>query len=355
MENNTIRLSNDKSAIVLSLHEGRVSISSSNVNPFTLARIIIISREFEASGDLSISALREMLEKKGFKSKSPSNTLEGKSKGRFASAIQYASDTRSPSSLAMQTKEWAIPSAPFRSETLKTAYMRIDTREPKEIMELLEQIKIKSCERMPLEIGDVHIGDMVSDDLLIIERKTVSDLYNSTVSTHLHDQAERLSEYRAKRKGLRTMIVWIVEGEQNGNRTLYNAFAQTKQTDGVVNFLSAIHNHHILSAYNQHHFAYLVAKLAQGFLEGRLFYTLGDAKRVHSDAYDESNATNHTMAKMLQAIPGVNATVAKSIIDNGYSLSELSRLTISELKKLNGVGDKNAQRIYNSLNMKSSP
>ncbi|MFS1430223.1 ERCC4 domain-containing protein, partial [Vibrio splendidus] len=210
MQKNTIRLVNEKAEIVLSLHEGRVSISNSGVDHRLLTKIILATREFESQGGGTLDDLKGVLVKYGFKATPKgSKAVVDTERNRFSSAIHYASDKRSPSSLSQQSKEWLIPSAPFRAETLKSAYMRLDTREPNDVLELLEQIKIKSCIRMPLEVGDIHIGDMVSDDLLIIERKTVSDLYNSTVSSHLHDQAQRLSDYRASRVGLKTMIVWL--------------------------------------------------------------------------------------------------------------------------------------------------
>src|SRR5690606_5615407 len=113
-------------------------------------------------------------------------------------------------------------------------------------------------------------------DHVIIERKTITDFYSSITSSDLrfHDQAERLESYRARHaaQGIRVLIIWMIEGDEQGSRMLYNVLPEPKQMDGVINYLLAILDQKIISTYNLHHLASMTLKVAQGFFEKELFY-----------------------------------------------------------------------------------
>ncbi len=294
-----------------------------------------------------LEALANELESRGLQViKKQTSHEKLKSKGRdISSIISTLIDTREPFELGSQTYKWDIESAPFKKSTKMNSYLLIDTREPKELRDLVERISINQIEQTVLSIGDIHIGSHLNERLMVIERKTVTDLYNSTVSKHFHDQVERLSDFRFARGDKETKIVWIIESEQEGKRSLYNAFPETKQTDGVVNYITAIHNQHILQAYNKHHTAYLVAKLAQGFLEQELYYKVVPS-RCNIEARESSN---YHLYKMLLNIPGISHTTATHLLREGISIVELSKMSLLDLKKLKGVGEINAQKIYNAL------
>lgn len=51
-----------------------------------------------------------------------------------------------------------------------------------------------------------------------------------------------------------------------------NALPETKNMDGVINYLIAILDQKIVNVYNLHHMACMTMKIAQGFFERELFY-----------------------------------------------------------------------------------
>ncbi|WP_210499281.1 ERCC4 domain-containing protein [Vibrio crassostreae] len=272
-------------------------------------------------------------------------------------------DTRDASLMFQESEQLDVGSAPFRSvKTCRDVSITVDTREPKSIFNLVRSGKIENVSNLALEIGDILLQHDKTGDTLIIERKTVTDLYNSTVSAHLHSQAERLFEYAQvlKNNGSRVRVVWVVEGEQQGARMLYNAFREVKQTDGLVNYLVGILDQHVISTFSQTHTAYMVMKLAQGFFEQELKYPVSTAlkkKERASDVTQKAAEANHNVnlpsrggADLLCSINGINRKSASSIIDKGYSIKDLCLMSIEQLCGIDNVGAKSAEKIYNALN-----
>lgn len=70
----------------------------------------------------------------------------------------------------------------------------IDNREPKEIIEHLKS-KVSEVELLNLDIGDYHILDDSGNVILILERKSLSDLISSIKDGRYAEQSLRLSEY----------------------------------------------------------------------------------------------------------------------------------------------------------------
>jgi ERCC4-type nuclease len=230
----------------------------------------------------------------------------------------------------------------------------VDTREPTQLAEILATSNMK-IQSEALTVGDIRISHTDNSDELIIERKTISDLYNSIISNHAHRQAEALFEYQNHRASLghRTQIFWLIEGEEQGARTLYNAFDKIVQTDGVINYFSAILGQGVLQTFNMQHTCYLAIKLAQGFHEQELVYKVNEKARkttpTPSPNYHGVRGDKNLLLKMLMAIPSIKEPVAHQIIAKGHKMADVFQYTKSQWLSFDGVGTTTADKILLEL------
>lgn len=283
------------------------------------------------------------------------------------SAIMSKEDfcnTDTPSTIHLQTLKYSLASIKFLRKTDKYT-ITVDTREPLEISERLTRSGI-SVVTKKLDVGDIRITTSDSNDELIFERKTVSDLYSSIVGCTAHRQAECLFEYQAEKaqEGIRVMVVWLIEGELNGQRMLYNAFPNTNQTDGVINLLTAILGQHVIQCYGQHHLCYLAVKFAQGYFEQELVYKVKAAERKSRTPATRRSALiageageyhgirtqdKNPLLQILLAIPSIKEPVAKAIIAKGHKFSDVLRYSETDWLSFAGVGKVLAARLVGEL------
>ena len=73
----------------------------------------------------------------------------------------------------------------------------IDSREPKEIINILS-FRLKSIEMTNLDIGDFIIKNDNDEDIMIFERKKISDLIASIKDGRYAEQSFRLSQIECK-------------------------------------------------------------------------------------------------------------------------------------------------------------
>lgn len=240
----------------------------------------------------------------------------------------------------------------------------VDTREPDTLFPLIQSSGLKTMVET-LQLGDIRVTHRDTQDELIFERKTVSDLYSSIISNHAHRQAEMLFEYQAERAaaGHRVQIFWLVEGE--GQRSLYNAFPKMVQTDGVINYFSAILGQGVLQTFNMQHTAYLAVKLAQGYFEQELPYKVNEKARKSRTAQGYRDALNvlpkeqgayhgvrgdkNPLMQMLMAIPSLREPAVKQIIEKGHKLSDVLRYSQSDWLALEGVGKVLSERLVKEI------
>lgn len=146
-----------------------------------------------------------------------------------------------------------VASAPFRPATKKSAQLRVDSREP----DTVQSVFRRSLFDHPMVIEALPVGDIwveFGKRLVIFERKTVSDFYNSITSNHMHSQAERMFTFQRQKEaeGYAVQIHWLIEHEKEGEVGLYHTLEQIKQIDGVVAYLSGILGQHINHTHLQH-------------------------------------------------------------------------------------------------------
>jgi ERCC4-type nuclease len=261
----------------------------------------------------------------------------------------------------------------FSASTMRNAVVAVDHREPDELFRLLGKSDLNVIQKNLTE-GDVLIQSQADDSrVMLIERKTVTDLYTGITSEnrHCHDQAERywtLANEAAK-NGVFIQVVWIIEGEKKGARSLYNCLPQIQNMDGWVNYLTAVLGQHIVQTYSIEHTAYLIAKFIQGFIEQTLINPVrignlrvdrsGQARKEARYQLIGQTDTNHGVTKgshglkeLLSVLPGINSKVAEGLANTGLSLAEIVNLDKDELKAVKGIGAKTADSIYETFQLR---
>lgn len=287
---------------------------------------------------------------------------------------QYGFLDLAPEDLYRASQTLDVASVPCRAETIKDAVITVDHREPEPLFDTLVRSPFR-VERASLPAGDVRVSSERDNRTLLIERKTVTDLYNGITGEerHCHEQAERywlLAQEQASQGGL-LRVVWLIEAEQNGRRQLYNALPKIAQTDGWVNYLVGILGQSVVTTFSTNHSAYLIAKMAQGFLEGCLYYPVKvGAKRIDLGHRERQRLTArpaapagepadhgviqgaHSLASLLALFPGVSTRAARGLAATGLSLAEIANLGEDALLEIEGVGPTTAARlreIFHSL------
>lgn len=261
---------------------------------------------------------------------------------------EYA-NTKSPQQLSRETEGYSLQSIKFLNP--KGNYtVTIDTREPRSLVELFNTSGLNVVSEK-LDQGDILITSALSTNQLLIERKTISDLYSSIISHTAHRQSECLYMYQQQKlaEGVRVSVAWLIEGELDGTRMLYNAFPGTNQTDGVVNFFAGIMGQYVFQCFNHHHLGYLALKLAQGFIENELVNKINAADRKSfsdtSQYHGVRTSDKNALMQVLMAIPSIKEPVARAIISKGHRFSDVMNYTESDWLSFDGVGKVLAKKI----------
>lgn len=295
------------------------------------------------------------------------NRLPGRPQRAAPAAARTKEDfanTTSPIDIAAQTLSYSLRSIKFIKGT-SDFMLTVDTREPESLIEHFSHGSIKT-QLGALSVGDIRITSKSTSDELIIERKTVSDLYSSIVANTAHRQAECLFEYQAQKaqEGSRVMVVWLIEGELDGRRMLYNAFPGTNQTDGVINLFSAILGQHILQCYNMHHLAYMTTKLVQGFFEQSLYYKVNAAERKSRTPNEHRTALlgagagqyhgirthdKNPLMQALMSIPSLKEPVVKQIMAKGHRLKDVLGYSHEDWLAYDGIGKILAAKLVDEI------
>ncbi len=202
----------------------------------------------------------------------------------------------------------------------------IDDREPQTIRHILmkEGIAIKPIR---LTVGDYILGEVG------IERKSVSDLYRSIIDRRLFDQAKRLKEAYEK-------PVFLIEGDlDNLLYTITNPHAIL----GALTSIAIDYSIPLLYSRNEEDTARII------------IYIWRKVYRSHKPAqprYKPKLMTDKERIEFIvQSLPNIGPRLAKNILIHYRTLKALFTTTPSELKSVEGVGEKRAEEIYRLINL----
>ena len=176
-------------------------------------------------------------------------------------------------------------------------------------------------------------------------------------------------------EGVSLQVIWIVEGEEASDGTirgLYNLLPQVKQVDGWMNYLIAVCGQYVVPTFNTNHTCYMIAKLAQGWVEKSLYYPVKVGNvRVDKSRRERTAMTGEFKAPvkaershrgviraddgligMLGIMPCINRKIAENLAKTGRTFVEIVSMTEAELKEIDGIGDKTAKNIRQMFDSK---
>lgn len=248
-------------------------------------------------------------------------------------------------------------------KTLRNVEGFIDTREAEDVIAHYAKGTIP-CNVQTLAVGDIEFRNATDKTVIIIERKTASDFYQSITSSRAHSQAERLYEHAAnlRKDGWRVMVCWLVI--ESKTQALYDILPETKQMDGMLNYLTAILGQFVFHVFNDQHGAYLANKLVQGFNELKLTYpvknetgqrvdipkkamkvTMAQTSHESVDGHNVQMAQTNQLLYTLTSFASINMKTAKALAKTGKTLREILAMTEAELLGINGIGKTLAKKI----------
>ncbi|GIC77675.1 hypothetical protein [Moritella sp. F3] len=357
--------------------QGSLKISNSTINEDQKIRSFLLSHQIDID-TLGLTDLGEQITAKRlhvFCSEIPNilnsvpNVVDFKP-SRNKSTSNWTQPHRGQATQAelyQESLQLDISSAPFKAATIEHTVVTVDTREPEELYNLMLTSKIKSVGYGSLPLADIQIEDTRTGDILLIERKVISDFHKSILNNHAHDQGERYynAALAAIAEGKKFRVIWIIESQQEGREGLYHSLPQIKMVDGMINYLDLILGQSVFQSFSLNHTAYLTNKFIQGFIEQELYYKVKtgnplvnrnkkDRQNIHVGT---SGVTDHGVTRasnnlesMLVYLPSIRLNVARELATLGKSYKDIISMTVVELEAIKGVGKKTALEIHSDFN-----
>lgn len=206
-------------------------------------------------------------------------------------------------------------------------YIRIDDREPGEISRMLK-------DRHHLEISVDHLsyGDYLFSDICI-ERKTIADFLNSMKSGRLWTQLEGCKENY-------TRVFLLLEGSIPVPYDKNSAIDELKVISGI-NGVTMGWGIPIIPSNN-------ITQTAR-ILDAMFRKADGTKKEYLKPVKKKGKNTQEIKENILACSPGVGRGTAKRIIKQYGSIENVVNLSLEDLQKIKGVGEKTAQSIYDAF------
>ncbi|MCY9874502.1 helix-hairpin-helix domain-containing protein [Vibrio barjaei] len=259
-----------------------------------------------------------------------------------------------------------INNCSFRATRLSSMYAQVSHGLEKEWRDMFEVTPLKVLDISSDSLGDIVLGDHVSQRELIVKIVSVGQLRASIKDLSFKEQSENLWRYQVKEMwaGRDVKVVWIVLSELNG-AGLYSCADTIEETTSIVSYLTGCLGHHVVECYSRQHAVLQIQKMTQMHVDKAVIDTSlpgnnkKSAKAFEREIFDTpfTNKDIHAMtdpARRLEAIllnmPNINQRTAKSLAKTGKSLAELANLTPDELGQLDGVGVGSAELIYRTFN-----
>jgi ERCC4-type nuclease len=204
--------------------------------------------------------------------------------------------------------------------------LRVDEREPQQIVDQLRRCPMANVVITSLEVGDYIIE--ANDKTIVVERKTLVDFQQSVQHGRMFDQAQRIGQL-----GEAVWGVVVLEGETLGGAGITML---PQSVTGAITCLGLIQGCMVLQTLDFLHTSYALIKLAHHCTG------LGYALPVHRE---KPTALLDARTYVLQALPGVSAELATRLLDHLGSVERVMTATRAALLAVPGVGPKTADRI----------
>ncbi len=204
----------------------------------------------------------------------------------------------------------------------------VDTREL--FSPVAEELAKLDCD---LSEKSLTVGDYICSERVGIERKKAEDFSSSIIDGRLFDQVNRLSEAFEK-------PVLIVEG--------YDFFRRKIHPNAVYGAIASIitkFNVSVFRTETPRETALLIYSLAKK-------EQLDDGKSISIRFKPKQNSLSQIQEFIVSGLPFVSSKLAKRLLKKFGSPKGVFTATESDLRKVEGIGEKKARIIWKILNEK---
>lgn len=222
----------------------------------------------------------------------------------------------------------------------KSVEVRVDWREERgtSVIEVAEDHdEVSDVSLVELEVGDIEIRDPESEDVVVFERKDVPDFASSMTDKddHMRDQVERLEE--ATDAPARVLI----EGDMEDFESLQHTRVAPQSLRGFVASLEERNGAKIKFCSD------LDTLVDYAIRAGRKQFEeeSSDSLRVRSAAKKDAEFEK----RVYGCIDGVGPAMAQRLYDKFPTLPEALNAPTADVMDVEGVGEKLALRIQESL------
>jgi len=198
----------------------------------------------------------------------------------------------------------------------------VDVREPNRIVETLKLMGIE-VKRKKLDVADYLVA--YSNYVIAIERKDADDYLNSIIDGRFFDQMYNMS------KSYELSFLFIV-GDLDFGKFRKEAFL------GSLLSVSLKTKGKVVPIQVSDEFEFCTAL--------RLLNSQIESGRVKAFPMLRKARVEDSVA-MLTAIPGIGVEKARRLLEKFGSIYNIVNASISDLMKVEGIGEKQARRIYN--------
>lgn len=192
------------------------------------------------------------------------------------------------------------------------------------VPELLIQKNAEVC------FANLAIGDYIINNQIIVERKSSEDFIQSIINNRLFEQCSKL-----KRKDERVLV--LVEG--NPYKTRHRIDEQSVR--GAL--LSVMVSWQIPVIYSKHtkDSVELLMMLGKQSIKNTKYIRMQNGYRRKGIKSQES--------RFLQGLPAIGPTIAGRLIAHFGNIKSIINANTEELRKVEGIGKKNANKIVDFL------
>ena len=180
-----------------------------------------------------------------------------------------------------------------------------------------------------LRFSQLPVGDYIISDRICVERKTSSDFERSIVDGRLFEQMERLSSSFQK-------PFLIVEGNL-GERINKNA------TFGAMLRIYIDYSVQVIKTEDAYETAFMLSRIAE--MEQRV-----ENREPRLHGYKKAFTNEQWQILVLSSMPMIGPKLARDMIKHFKTIRNIATADVEELRKVEKIGKKKAERIYKILN-----
>uniref|UniRef100_A0A6B2L003 ERCC4 domain-containing protein n=1 Tax=Arcella intermedia TaxID=1963864 RepID=A0A6B2L003_9EUKA len=230
----------------------------------------------------------------------------------------------------------------YMNRTSRVGGMEIAKRSPKQVLVDMREFRSKlvpilHSEGMEVIPITLTIGDYILTPNICIERKSISDLFQSFSSGRLYTQIEQMGRNYAN-------PILLIEFDQNQLFCLQTDIPSDIQPYNIISkivlLLQSFPKLRIIWSSSPFQTTAIYKMLKDGQPE-----PLQEDKNLPIDeAFNEENLSQFDPVDVLRQLPGVTDQNYRKIIEKVSNLSELATMTLSQLQDI--IGSKNGTDLY---------